>query len=1683
MSTVNVQLDAGGLVRTKAKVDTDATEQVVARTYRHRALGNRSVIRLASDRLGQAEDLAMEFLGFEAPVVSTPLALQQRRSLGFAHWALINDPANARFALDLVKRMKATARRARSKPGHAWDAYADMAKELGRSARHFLPPFWEDAGRAFKDVGNQTYAGRALNKSLEAERVHALESDRARRRDVVLEFVLSGCLSGTALSDYANDLQAHYSPPEAIAIFRDLSVRRTRGGMSPWATLPKDFTKLAKAAGLDSDAELEQWLEEVIEAPAMGRAPHQFWKTCSENCKRIVARNSRFPVALLRHTRPEPRYYGESKLGPWLELLEEWGVLDYLWVDGHLGAPPLGEPVATWFARIVQDEVPAPKRTLQLLENLTPRLKKEDVALELSTGKGYRSQSIDVDVLEACLTSGIKVANPPPSFAVTFSGWLTANVNHRFRNQDVVESPKDERFHGAVSRGLEEALACRGGATQRGYRQANLEQRAFPLAAGDRPGVTKLWHRQAAGVVTALEQSGLASFESALERLRSTLWPDTLRLFPDLAERLQRVDDVAMLERTLRAGIFDEYGWHALEHAVDQDNLGVHFGNHRQANVYLTFPTIVVSDKVHAHVFAGDGTLKKYELRLPSKSEINRIISVGEDLAVNYRDQKYQGHFYWVSDPGQQFDGAAHWYSPHQQPIATLLEDGSVFLGQRPVRTGDKQMPEALPYVHDGKRFWRLSSEYDRQAHSQHWKIRELDLATGKEIRDSVPPWFEETEGGTIELDKSTLGRAPAGTEDSPLGTKDGMLGWKAVKRREGSYFGIGIDGRRWDKPLIQPDGSTAIPVALLRQPGTQEYLPVTTGAGHGQGYSVWDSNGSTTVAALHDFGREFAEGQIGVLPLCFWHLLRLRDAASSRKLRQVSRDECAELLREAAVDRTNWQGTLRGNANDPGQSTLTNLVRAVTKLLPGAPARMVWGIARIVERAERDSTAFTDLRDKAGADATKETADTTGVVNRQCDLAASRWGMKAFHHYGRQEPISISEHLTAAAEFLKGDSKGCDLPRTNYLWFSMLENLSLRSWQTFWGAQATRMTQKHQGVVAWLEFLKLWHDVGIADLPGRFDFMEGHRVGAKKNQWGGYDTPFSAGVSYGIRNGEDRFIVVESDSHQLPYQFLRYSTAKVPGTAPGYEIDSTRQISVAYDAARVAAFIAAVEASTALPLPAKDELDELAASLSVSPAEIGLIWLGGLNVDSYQASFLPTELRTALGWKSTEASAARQALRNINRQVLADLYEAVISEGCAAPFAADRKPVLRRIAEAWRTKMPRRLELDAALQTRLSALASASRWQRQDHELLLAAAAEPGKHPLLQPQEMQIGLKTDAHYPRLELGVKNHGERFIDSGLLRSIVQLVSLVHAQTPSGHAARPAMPALIKQTTKLLDHSSTLLQLRTVYVHDPGGNKSVKPSGWLNKQFGKTKSNAKDGLVHFDDGLLVAAALDTHHQAIIAFRPARLRDDADLARLQGVLASAGTEQLLTADGSPEIILAIRSSGFQKLVKSILAKDVPKGAWPQNPLTAAASVVQAIQKKYKLAEDAAVLYAQMLALPDPTTSNVCTWNDWNAARVKKASAELVGRKLVLEATRARAGRSVFLPGEWMELKAPWLPIERWKLSHLVERDGDRAVFNPVGGPMALRPFEDLFSAAWQRVFDGDAPRYEEVKRKKKK
>ena len=367
---IEAQLAAGGMVSPKARVDTTVTEQVVARRYKGQSLGDRVVVRLGADRLGPAEDLAMEFLGLRPDGESKPIAVQSRRALAFASWALITHPDKAKDALALVKRIKSAARKAKSKPGHAMDLFVEMSDELNRSVRHFLPPFWEEAARIYKDLGNTTYAGRAIGKALEAERVHALDVDPHRRRDAVLEFTLSGCLSGKALTQYTKDLETQFEPEEAFSTLLDLNVRRTMGGMPPMATAAKDIARLAKAARKNADDEVDGFLLAVISSPAMARASMQFWKSVKKNVARLVKADDAFGMWLLAHTEPQASYRDDSPVWSWVDLLEEWNVLPLLAKPKSQLPKDVEIPGgrAGWIGRIATVETSPNPRLFELIE-------------------------------------------------------------------------------------------------------------------------------------------------------------------------------------------------------------------------------------------------------------------------------------------------------------------------------------------------------------------------------------------------------------------------------------------------------------------------------------------------------------------------------------------------------------------------------------------------------------------------------------------------------------------------------------------------------------------------------------------------------------------------------------------------------------------------------------------------------------------------------------------------------------------------------------------------------------------------------------------------------------------------------------------------------------------------------------------------------------------------------------------------------------------------------------------------------------------------------------------------------------------------------------------------------------------------------------------------------------------
>jgi hypothetical protein len=197
-------------------------------------------------------------------------------------------------------------------------------------------------------------------------------------------------------------------------------------------------------------------------------------------------------------------------------------------------------------------------------------------------------------------------------------------------------------------------------------------------------------------------------------------------------------------------------------------------------------------------------------------------------------------------------------------------------------------------------------------------------------------------------------------------------------------------------------------------------------------------------------------------------------------------------------------------------------------------------------------------------------------------------------------------------------------------------------------------------------------------------------------------------------------------------------------------------------------------------------------------------------------------------------------------------------------------------------------------------------------------------------------------------------------------------------------------------------------------------------------------------------------------LLFVRPARLEgpDDPLLTSSASLPDPAATALRLLADpGVGRLVEGLRHGGT---------------GWAQDPLVTAAGLVRDVSQALGVATDPARLYLQLLALPDPSDSNVARWNGWSAAEVKAAAAALVAVGAVVEGKRVRASRGAFLPGGWLDVKAPMPPIEQWKVTLLGLTPDGRG---PLGITVPTAPVGELFQQAWERVSAGDGPRLEQL------
>ncbi|GAA5052079.1 hypothetical protein HNP84_001577 [Thermocatellispora tengchongensis] len=845
--------DAGDLLPLGG--DEPGTEPVHARAYLHPHLPGRPVVVLTGATEAQVRDRVLGALGFTRPEApGRPVARRRTGGAGYPEWALRHDPDRAERALAAAPAMARAARLAGSRPGTAASAYAGIAARLPPA---HLPAFWEQAGRHFIQARQPAHAGLMFARAREAEQAHRLPVDEAARRAAYLEFSLAGALPAKAVTAYAADLAARYHPGRAREELLALAVRRTLGGLPPWADLPRQLRTLARAAGLDAQAEERRALASLLAMPSVRCAAPAFWEGYRPRLVRLARRSPELRLTLLH-------------LFPYADIDEWW--LDLLGEAGALGDLERDPDPGAWLTRMAahlkrgRRARPAPTPLLELVARLRPG----PHPVRLGEGESWRARYLDADLLDACLAAGLPVEDPAPGLAVDLYEWL------RTRRRDLAAAAADPRYapllHAAVGvhaaeRGVEDLLPV--------------------------PALRPFVREWIAAESAAAARGGLADAKEAVARLERLAGGAALSVLPGTREAIRGIDLTLPLRRTLAAGVLDELGWDALDDAADE--LGP------DAEITASWPVLTLYTRTRAIAVGPEGRVAEHDLALPPPAQSHTVIySAGAFLVVWHDGHGRRG--YWSTEPDAVRTVAGRGWSVYPNAghgFAFLAEDGARVTGRTLLRPGDMRVEDTPRLLCEGGAYW---------AQPEVWRaeLRELDPRTGDLGPPAAPPFLAAAalpEGHEWAVEACTLAPLPEGVRESPLGTDGARLGARVSTDGHGGYRVESVDGRaaalRIERGLA-PWGLLALPGAgapmVVAGESIVWLLDPADGAGHWQAAIGPNEHWTPSTAGL-------ARGTPIVPPPAFWHFLRPRDPAASAALRRIARPQVRRLLAAAVAD------------------------------------------------------------------------------------------------------------------------------------------------------------------------------------------------------------------------------------------------------------------------------------------------------------------------------------------------------------------------------------------------------------------------------------------------------------------------------------------------------------------------------------------------------------------------------------------------------------------------------------------------------------------------------------------------------------------------------------------------------------------------------------------------------------
>lgn len=1591
MNTAMALLDAGAVLPTGTAVgeDTDTVDTLTSRVYAHPVLAERVVVRLVPGALGSAEDLAMDFLHFAAPSQVTEVGLVRQQALGFPAWALVHDPANGHHALALVKEIERLARVAKSRIGPAKQGFDALGERLARSVPHFLPTFFEQAGRIFLTADSPTYAATMFGKAREAERVFALTIDEERQHTVFLEFALAGALTAKALSGHARDLAARCEPAAAYERFRRLCVERTLGGMPPYAAMHTDLRRLARAAKLDQATADQAVLRELLAAPALNRAPEAFWTAYQESLIKLAVTEPGLRGQLLGMF---PKNCADET---WLTLLAATGATAAL-TEPADSVPAIAQSPdgpAGWLSRFVahrEQRYWRRQARLPMLLDLVVRMAGRLIADAVPVAMCRRYDDVDLDLLDLCLALGVALSEPDPTARYHVDRWLADDTEGR---RDLMAVAADERLRAPIAASVESILSPSWRSTDK----VNLTMVRAVVAV---PGLRHAMHAWLDELADKVRGEGLPTLGRQLDRVRLLACPEGLSINPTAVRRIAEVDLAPVLARTLRAGVLDEYGWPALEAAVAR--LGEVAAKKNEKIVTVDqWPHLILRRGDLVLVVGPERIELEHLIRVPAKERdylwrlVLRYVD-GQLLVCWDRGPDRAGYWSGAADDVFVVDDDAFTVNA---ALSLPLPGGGRTAGGRPLYPGDRGEQVRGKIASDGVSYWVLRADDENRS---DWY--EYDPATGQLGRACRPAFFEQgvVDGEPVDWSRCWLRPGP-NAAGNPLGGGD-LIGWRVRAAGDRGTMGESLDGRAFAL-RADPAQSSALVAALRFPAATATYGLAWSNQWRDEQALIVDSDGFVLGKYKMDGERSrFARGTALVPPLAYWSQLRPRDLDGSAALRALSGEQAIALL--------------AGAAGRSGKEIRAIIPELVPQLRDESLAAGVAGVVKVAARHAAALVEFGAILDglvTVGPGEPAPAEQHSDTVTSDALLVAALEGLMPYCY---QRGSSAMTLIAQAGAALTGKADGVSMVgkadgasiigKADVDWFDVLGALPAAMYR----AAAAYTGAEHRQTL--LALLATVAESGLTT-PGsrlRRATLRAERQTTRR-------------LGEVITVERRRLLVLSVDDDERQVEVLEYAPDGGFGPVPGFTITTERVLDTSAAAPEVLTAVANRVTAHPAPWPTVTLVGSLSHRAGISYAEAASV-LAGLppRADDDRAEAI--QYRTDLAVGEAAWGLATSTHNAGDHRLRADLLARLLPED---PVALWRDgPAIDRIAD-W-------------LEQRRGARVPVA-------DELIVMVGQQRRANLIGASELLHGL-TNPTTCRWLIGA-DHG---LEAGrLLRTLAWALPWLAYHLPDRSPVRAALPTALRLARQRLADPGFAVRIGYLDADDLDSFAAVS---------GLTRTDGPQGI---ELGPLLFPPDSGWRKVLLRTAGLSGADDPALALVRAKLDSC----------DEEIVGAVRTLLGGQLDPLVADDGADHGTGcAHDPAQSAPELVAQASAALGVGADAATLYLQLLALPDPTDRNVARWTGWQPARLKAARAELAATDLVVAAKRPRAGRSLFLPGGWLALKAPHLPLERWKLPLLI---GGESGVTDLDLVLPATRVPGLFGLAWARVQQGDAPRFDEL------